>query len=62
MLLPHSIEQLYLTPQAVKQPQYPPLHFFLIVRLHDKKVVSSTVILETQQLETYQVLLYQLSL
>ena len=43
-----ATEQLRSTSQAIKQPQYPPLHSVFFVRLQRKEVVSSTVILEMQ--------------
>ena len=43
-----SIERLHLTSQAVKHPQHSPLYSISLIRLQGKKVVSSTVILETQ--------------
>ena len=43
-----AIERLCLTSKAVKHPQYSPLYSVSLIRLQGKKVVSSTVILETQ--------------
>ena len=43
-----SIERLRLTSQAVKHLQHSLLYFVSLVRMQGKKVVSSTVILETQ--------------
>jgi len=44
----YAIERLRLTSQAVKHPQHSPFYFLSLIRLQGKKVVSSTVILETQ--------------
>ena len=43
-----GIERLRLMSQAVKHPQHSPLYSVSLIRLQGKKVVSSTVILETQ--------------
>ena len=51
-----TIERLHLISPAIKQPKHPLLHSVSFIRLHSKRVVISTVILETQ------VLLCQLSL
>ena len=42
------IERLCLTSQAVKHPQHSPFYSVSLIRLQGKKVVSSTVTLETQ--------------
>ena len=42
------IERLRLTSPTVKLLKRPPLYSFSFIRLHGKKVVISTVILETQ--------------
>ena len=44
----YSIERLRLTSPAVKHPQHSPFYSITLIRLQGKKVVSSTVILETQ--------------
>ena len=49
-----GIEHLQVTSPAIKQPKHPPLYSASFIRVYGKKVVISTVILETQAARNLQ--------